>query len=478
MDQALGYNNEYSHQRSRSRSPSNRRGSIDRNDSYGRFGARGFHGRRGGRGGFRGGRGGYRGGRGSGYSFGGRRDDFRDMPPKRERIYDNSIFIGNLSFDCTEDDLRDFFQSAGDIVSTEIITRRGRHKGMGTVEFTNQQAVDEAISRFNNVEFMGRELFIKQDQPPPNKRGDEPSMFDRIQPNDGYRNNTREDTIYSGNQNNNPQDYDYNAPRQQRSQSYEVFILNLPFAFSWQNLKDLFRECGNVLRADIQLDYNGYSRGFGNVFYGTKEEMYRAIDTFNGYDLDGRILEVREGRSNQHHDNGRNEPYQDRHKSYPDRRDSYPDRRDSYQERRGSYRDDDQQDFFQDRNNQQLEGGNHFGNQPEQQFNQQIPQAPQEQSTHGPTKFTEGVTGNGERSSLVYCENLPLTTSTNDLYELFESLGRVQYAELKYDTTGAPTGIAIIDYDDINSADLCVNKLNNYNYGGQDLSVSFGQRSN
>lgn len=456
MDQALGYNSEFNHQRSRSRSPSNRRGSFDRNDSYGNFGARGFHGRRGGRGGFRGGRGGFRGGRGGNYSFGGRRDDFRDMPPRRERIYDNSIFIGNLSFDSTEDDLRDFFQPAGDIVSTEIITRRGRHKGMGTVEFTNRAAVDEAINRFNNVEFMGRELFIKQDQPPPNKRNDEPSMYDRIQPNDGYHNDSYRDG-YKLDKNNNPHDYGFNEPRQQRSQSYEVFILNLPFAFSWQNLKDLFRECGNVLRADIQLDYNGYSRGFGNVFYGSKEEMYRAIDTFNGYDLDGRILEVREGRSNQHGDNSRN---------------------DRYQERRDSYEDNSQQNYMQDRNGHEPEGENLYGNQHEQQFDKHIPQAPQQQQTQGPTDFTESVTGNGERSSLIYCENLPLTTSSNDLYELFESLGRVQYAELKYDAAGAPTGVAIIDYDDINSADLCVNKLNNYNYGGQDLSVSFGQRSN
>ena len=458
MDQALGYNGEFSHQRSRSRSPSNRRGSFDRNDSYGNFGPRGFHGRRGGRGGFRGRRGGFRGGRGGNYSFGGRRDDFRDMPPKRERIYDNSIFIGNLSFDATEDDLRDFFQPAGDIVSTDIITRRGRHKGMGTVEFSNPAAVDEAISRFNNVEFMGRELFIKQDQPPPNKRADEPSMFDRIQPNDGYQNESRRDSSYLEHNNNNRPDYGYNEPRQQHSQSYEVFILNLPFAFSWQNLKDLFRECGNVLRADIQLDYNGYSRGFGNVFYGSKEEMYRAIDTFNGYDLDGRILEVREGRSNQHHDTGRGERYQDR---------------------RNSYEDNKQQNYIQDRDGQEpAHSENIYGNEQAQQFDQHIPQAPQQQQAQGPTDFTEGVTGNGERSSLIYCENLPLTTSSNDLYELFESLGRVQYAELKYDATGAPTGVAIIDYDDINSADLCVSKLNNYNYGGQDLSVSFGQRSN
>ncbi|CAB4256553.1 similar to Saccharomyces cerevisiae YCL011C GBP2 Poly(A+) RNA-binding protein, involved in the export of mRNAs from the nucleus to the cytoplasm [Maudiozyma barnettii] len=435
MDQALGDYNNAANQRSRSRSPSRRRMSFDYSDAQGSFGGRPRRARRGGRRDF-GGRSG-RGGRGSrgGFEYGPSRDSFRDMPARREmmpeRIYDNSIFIGNLSFDCTEDDLRDFFQPVGEIVSTEIIRRRGRHKGMGTVEFTNTAAVDEAINRFNNVNFMGRDLFIKQDQPPPNKRAEPLSIHERIQPNDAYEGSNNYDPYYGN------QDYGFAPPPprqqpQQRSPSFEVFIINLPYSFSWQDLKDLFRECGNVQRADIELDYNGYSKGFGNVFYATEEEMFRAIDTFNGYNLQGRILEVREGRSNRQFREPRRESYHE------------PNDRLIYDEQV-----------------------------PPENMNENIlPVEP------APSTFSEGVVGNGERNSLVYCTGLPLSTSVNDLYELFESLGRVHHAELTYDSNGAPTGTAVVDYEDISSADLCVSKLNNYNYGGQDLSVSFAQRTN
>ncbi|SMN21937.1 similar to Saccharomyces cerevisiae YCL011C GBP2 Poly(A+) RNA-binding protein, involved in the export of mRNAs from the nucleus to the cytoplasm [Maudiozyma saulgeensis] len=428
MDQALGDYNNAGNQRSRSRSPSRRRMSFDYSDAQGSFGGRPRRARRGGRRG--------RGGRG-GFEYGSSRDSFRDMPPRREMVpernYDNSIFIGNLSFDSTEDDLRDFFQPVGEIVSTEIIRRRGRHKGMGTVEFTNTAAVDDAINRFNNVNFMGRDLFIKQDQPPPNKRAAPLSIHERIQPNDAYGANNNYDPYYDN------QDYGFAPPPrkqvqppQERSPAFEVFIINLPYSFSWQDLKDLFRECGNVLRADIDLDYNGYSKGFGNVFYGSEEEMFRAIDTFNGYNLQGRILEVREGRSN----------------------------RQFRQPRRESYHETNDRLAYAERI-------------PPENINDNG--LPLEQP---PSTFTEGVIGNGERNSLVYCTGLPLSTSANDLYELFESLGRVHHAELSYDSTGAPTGAAVVDYEDISSADLCVSKLNNYNYGGQDLSVSFAQRTN
>ena len=64
----------------------------------------------------------------------------------------------------------------------------------------------------------------------------------------------------------------------------------------WQDLKDLFRKAGTVLRADVSLGPDNRSRGYGTVLLATAEEAGRAIDMFNGYSWQTRTLEVRPDR--------------------------------------------------------------------------------------------------------------------------------------------------------------------------------------
>lgn len=61
----------------------------------------------------------------------------------------------------------------------------------------------------------------------------------------------------------------------------------------WQDLKDLFRRAGTVLRADVALGPDNRSRGHGTVLLGSAEDAGRAVDMFNGYCWQTRVLEVR-----------------------------------------------------------------------------------------------------------------------------------------------------------------------------------------
>lgn len=45
----------------------------------------------------------------------------------------------------------------------------------------------------------------------------------------------------------------------------QLYVGNLPFNVQWQELKDMFRHVGNVVRAEVQVDNVGRSRGFGQV---------------------------------------------------------------------------------------------------------------------------------------------------------------------------------------------------------------------
>ena len=67
-------------------------------------------------------------------------------------------------------------------------------------------------------------------------------------------------------------------------------------------MKDLFRKAGTVLRADVSLGPDNRSRGYGTVLLATAEDAGRAVDTFNGYSWQSRILEVRLDRQLQEFD--------------------------------------------------------------------------------------------------------------------------------------------------------------------------------
>lgn len=72
----------------------------------------------------------------------------------------------------------------------------------------------------------------------------------------------------------------------------QLFVGNIPFNCQWQDLKDLFRAAGSILRADVSLGPDGRSRGFGRVVYATPEDAINAMQMFNGYEFQGRPLKV------------------------------------------------------------------------------------------------------------------------------------------------------------------------------------------
>ncbi|TIA97317.1 hypothetical protein E3P96_03428 [Wallemia ichthyophaga] len=75
-----------------------------------------------------------------------------------------------------------------------------------------------------------------------------------------------------------------------------LFVGNLPYRVRWQDLKDLFRKAGTVLRADVALGLDNRSKGYGNVLMGSEIDAAKAIDLYNGYVWQTRTLEVRPDR--------------------------------------------------------------------------------------------------------------------------------------------------------------------------------------
>jgi cold-inducible RNA-binding protein len=76
------------------------------------------------------------------------------------------IYVGNLSFQTTEDDLKDLFALAGPVDSVRIITDRdtGRSKGFAFVEVSDG-AAEKAIAQLNGKELKGRTLTVNEARP-------------------------------------------------------------------------------------------------------------------------------------------------------------------------------------------------------------------------------------------------------------------------------------------------------------------------
>lgn len=74
------------------------------------------------------------------------------------------------------------------------------------------------------------------------------------------------------------------------------YVSNLAWKTSWQDLKDKFRECGNVVYANVTRGEDGRSKGWGIVEFETPDEAIAAVNQLNGADLGGRRISVREDR--------------------------------------------------------------------------------------------------------------------------------------------------------------------------------------
>ncbi len=109
------------------------------------------------------------------------------MAPQKEKLRDSfeasklvsfcsmnkKVYVGNLSWDTTEDGLKDFFSQAGTVESAVIIKNKmtGKSKGFGFVEMSTEEEAQTAIETLNGKELDGRNIIVDEARPfQPNKK--------------------------------------------------------------------------------------------------------------------------------------------------------------------------------------------------------------------------------------------------------------------------------------------------------------------
>jgi RNA recognition motif-containing protein len=195
------------------------------------------------------------------------RDDRSRDGSRDDRGTNNSIYLWNLSYDTTWQRLEDHCRRTGNVDSATILTGQdGRSIGCGVVVYQDSRGASRALRELDCSALDGREIRIRED------RGHNDSR--RSEDDDDRRHNARRGADSSNN-------------------SCQLFVGNLSFKTTWQELKDHFRKCGHVDHVEVMEGPDGRKRGFGTVRFSNIRDAEKAIDEMDGVELDGRSLEVR-----------------------------------------------------------------------------------------------------------------------------------------------------------------------------------------
>lgn len=80
----------------------------------------------------------------------------------------SKLFVGNLAWSTTDQDLLDAFSSFGEVISAKVVTDRetGRSRGFGFVEFADEAAAQAAVEAMDGKDLGGRPIHVSVARPP------------------------------------------------------------------------------------------------------------------------------------------------------------------------------------------------------------------------------------------------------------------------------------------------------------------------
>ncbi|KAJ3417553.1 hypothetical protein HDV05_000010 [Chytridiales sp. JEL 0842] len=306
---------------------------------------------------------------------------------------------GKLPFIVGWQDLKDLFREAGNVLRADVAqSPAGKSRGFGTILFGTAEEATEAINKFNNYEWHGRRIEVREDRAVSGSIGGHPGA----PPPDANAPTGQVPFPGSG---------DASAVNNRA-----LYVGNLPFSVGWQDLKDLFRNAGTVQRADIPGDAQRRSKGFGTVVMASVEEARKAVSMYNGFEWNGRRIEVREDRN--------------------------------YVEGAGP-----------------VSRGN-FNSSPSSSLYHNSP-FPSVANHISPSVSASGPLAGRQ----LFVGNLPFTVQWQELKDLFRTVGTVQRADVAVDNSGRSRGYGQVVMSTVEEAQSAIAKLNGTELQGRSIEV-------
>ncbi|KMU80967.1 RNA-binding domain containing protein rsd1 [Coccidioides immitis RMSCC 3703] len=172
-----------------------------------------------------------------------------------------TVFVQQLAARLRTKELIAFFEKAGPVKDAQIVKDRvsGRSKGVGYVEFKNEESVPLAI-QLTGQKLLGIPII---------------AQFTEAEKNKAARNT---EGHVSGNQNSIP--------------FHRLYVGNIHFSITESDLQNVFEPFGELDFVQLQKDENGRSRGYGFVQFRDPNQAREALEKMNGFDLAGRPIRV------------------------------------------------------------------------------------------------------------------------------------------------------------------------------------------
>ncbi|KAI1956216.1 Phosphatidylinositol-3-phosphatase SAC1 [Ophidiomyces ophidiicola] len=172
-----------------------------------------------------------------------------------------TVFVQQLAARLRTKELIAFFEKAGPVKDAQIVKDRvsGRSKGVGYVEFKNEESVPVAI-QLTGQKLLGIPII---------------AQFTEAEKNKAARNT---EGHVSGNQNSIP--------------FHRLYVGNIHFSITESDLQNVFEPFGELDFVQLQKDENARSRGYGFVQFRDPNQAREALEKMNGFDLAGRPIRV------------------------------------------------------------------------------------------------------------------------------------------------------------------------------------------
>jgi len=163
---------------------------------------------------------------------------------------DTKVFLGNLPPECRVRDIEGFFESHGRV--RNVLIKQGKY---GFAEFEDSREAEDAVCDLHGKKLLGSRVTVEFAKGP--KKGDRRA----------------------------PWVSKYGAPSRTK---FGLKVFNLSSRVSWQDLKDMFRRAGQVCYAEAHTD----RLHEGRVELETEEDLERVIRRYQGYEVNGRKLNL------------------------------------------------------------------------------------------------------------------------------------------------------------------------------------------
>lgn len=186
----------------------------------------------------------------------------------KEKVLSAKLYVGNLDYDANENDVNELFSNYGEVLSAIVVRNKddGTSKGFAFVEMETIDEAQKAADGLDAVMFMGRAITVNEAREKAAAKAPAKRVFES-----SYKPGTK-----------------------------KLYVGNLPFSVTEDDIKDLFSSAGEVKNVKIIVDQDTKrSKGFCFIEMSDERGAKKAVETLNDIDVGGRTINVNSARENE-----------------------------------------------------------------------------------------------------------------------------------------------------------------------------------